>query len=120
MNLKAFTVYDSKAQAYLPPFFLTAEGLASRSYADCINSESHQFAKNPGDYTLFIIGTFDDSSGSLEACTPISFGNGLEFVKPTLQMPLPIDDRPLDGNSQGQKNETKLRDDSPVQPGTIS
>lgn len=57
---KIFTVYDSKAKAYLPPFFLHATGLAIRAITDCVDDPEHQFYRHPADYTLFECGTFDD------------------------------------------------------------
>lgn len=59
---KVFTIYDSKSDAYLQPFFLHTTGQAVRAISDCVNDPKHQFAKHPADYTLFEIGTFDDSS----------------------------------------------------------
>lgn len=53
MHLKAFSVYDIKAAAYLPPFFLPTVGMATRTFSDCANSHDHQFGRNPADYILF-------------------------------------------------------------------
>ena len=80
MNHKIFTVYDQKAEAYLPPFFLPQVGQATRVFADCVNSDSHQFAKHPEDYTLFQLGTFDDNTGEiLKLTVPKLLGTGLDF-----------------------------------------
>lgn len=65
MHLKAFSVYDMKAEAYLPPFFLPTVGMALRAFKDCAQSKDHQFGKNPEDYVLYEIGFFDDHSGIL-------------------------------------------------------
>lgn len=78
MKLSIFSIYDSKAQAYLPPFFLPRKQMAVRAFAECCNSESHQFGKWPADYTLFHVGAFDDESGLIDSFPPISLGNGLE------------------------------------------
>lgn len=75
-----FAIYDDKAEAFLPPFILPNENMAKRVFADCVNSDAHQFGQNPGDYTLFRLGQFDDSSGQhvLER-TQHSLGSGLEY-----------------------------------------
>lgn len=76
---KMFSIFDSAAEAYLPPFALPTEGMAVRTFTDCVNSEKHQFGVNPGDYTLFELGTFDDGKGvfdALPACLKVC--NGLE------------------------------------------
>jgi hypothetical protein len=75
-----FSVHDSKADAFLPPFILPKEAMALRAFSDCVNSEDHQFGKNPEDYTLFELGSFNDETGQyLLHRSIISKGNGLEF-----------------------------------------
>mgnify|MGYP000485008555 CR=1 FL=1 len=78
---KIFTVYDQKAHAYLPPFFLPQEGMAIRTFADCVNKPDHQFNAHPEDYNLAEIGTFNDENGEI---TPYEiakqYGSGLEFI----------------------------------------
>lgn len=71
-----------KAQAYLPPFFLPTDGMATRTFADCVQSDSHQFGQHPHDYTLFCVGTFDDSAGQFIINERSQMlGNGVEFIK---------------------------------------
>lgn len=66
-----FAIYDQKAGAYLPPFILPAAPMATRTFADCINSEDHQFAKHPEDYYLMEVAIFDDNTAELLPHTPI-------------------------------------------------
>lgn len=82
MILNIYTVYDSAALAYLPPFFLPTPSMATRSFAQCVNDPTHAFGKHPHDYTLFTLGHYDDSSAELITNAPQSMGNGLEFVNP--------------------------------------
>lgn len=77
MQLKMFSVYDIKAEAYLPPFFLPTVGMAVRTFADCARSKDHQFGKNPEDYILYELGTFDDSSGVVTSDKIKSHGTAL-------------------------------------------
>lgn len=79
-----FAIYDSKAQAYLPPFIMHRTEMATRVFADCVNDyPNHQFSKNPQDYTLFTIGQFDDNTAKIKTEKMIlSLGNGLEFQVP--------------------------------------
>lgn len=77
-----FTVYDAKAEAFLPPFILPKTTMAQRTFSDCANSDTHQFGANPEDYTLFKLGNWDDESGKLDELeTPRSLGLALEYVK---------------------------------------
>lgn len=65
MELKIFTVYDSKTEAYMPPFFMQSTGQAMRSFEDTINHEKeHVFGKHPEDFTLFELGKFDDQTST--------------------------------------------------------
>jgi len=75
-----FTVYDQKAESFLPPFFVPSIGLATRAFTDCVNSESHQFAKHPADYTLFQLGDWDDQTAEFNCKTKKSMGNGVEYI----------------------------------------
>lgn len=100
---KVFCVFDGKALAYLPPFILPEVGMASRVFGDCVNSDDHQFGKHPEDYTLFLIGSYDDRTGMFgELDTRSVVANGVEMVRsddfvpqPDLPFPVPA------GNSEG-------------------
>lgn len=90
MKLEIFSVYDSKAQAYLPPFFLPMVGQATRIFQNCANDSAHQFGANPGDYTLFHLGDFDDDSAKISLkATPRNLGIAQEF-KSAPKIPEPI------------------------------
>ena len=82
MNHILFTVYDEKAEVFLPPFFVHTIGIATRAFSDAINAVNtdHQFSKHPQDYTLFKLGYFDDSTAEMVSDIKKSLGNGVEFV----------------------------------------
>ena len=80
MNHLLFTVYDEKAQVFLPPFFVPTIGIATRAFTDAINSDTHQFGQHPSDYTLFRLGYFDDATAEMVSDDKKSLGNGVEFV----------------------------------------
>lgn len=65
MKFKCFAVYDVKAEAFLPPFFMANKGQAIRAFGDACSDSGHAFFKHASDYTLFEIGEFDDSLGQL-------------------------------------------------------
>lgn len=66
MQLNAYSVFDNKAIAFIPPFFMVNDAVAIRNFADAVNDPTHAFHKNPDDYVLYRIGSFDDSVGVLE------------------------------------------------------
>jgi len=101
---KIFAIYDQKAFAYLPPFTLPRSEMAIRTFADCINSENHAFAKHPGDYTLVELGIYDDSDGAITLHqTRLTLGTGIEFKQ----------------EIQNDKSNS-VSNDPPIQPGTNS
>ena len=63
---KTFSIFDSKASAYLPPFYMQTKAEAIRAIGDCVDDKEHRFAKHPEDYTLFYLGEFDDNKGTFE------------------------------------------------------
>jgi len=82
-----FVIYDDKAKAYLPPFFLPEMGMGIRTFGDCVNQAGHPFFMHPADYTLFAAGTFDDRSGSFELdSTLLCVAHGHELKKTQEQL----------------------------------
>lgn len=82
MMQKIFTVYDSKLEAYMQPFFMSSKGQAIRAFTDTVNDPSTQFNKHPEDFTLFEIGEYDDQSGKVQNLpTANALGLALEYKK---------------------------------------
>jgi len=80
--LKVFSVFDSKVCAYMNPIFLRSKGEALRVFEATVNSADHQFNKNPEDFTLFELGSWDEEKAKFTLnSTPISLGVALEFLK---------------------------------------
>ncbi len=83
MLVQIFSVYDSKVEAYLQPFFMPTKGAAMRAIADTLTIVDHQFAKHPEDYTLFHLGSFDDAKAFFEMrSTPLSLAVLHELINP--------------------------------------
>lgn len=82
MKHRIFTVYDSKAEAYILPFFFATKGQALRAFTDMANDQNHAFYKHAEDYTLFEIGDYEDETASMHMMpTPLSLGVAIEFKK---------------------------------------
>ncbi len=82
MKLLAFSIYDSKAEAYLQPFFSQTIGTALRDFEAAVNTEDHQFAKYAADYTLFHLGDFDQGNAEFNLLpSPINLGCAITFIK---------------------------------------
>ncbi len=82
MKFRLFTIFDTKAKAYLPPFCLGEVGQAIRHFGDSVNNKESAFNKHPEDYTLFEIGVFDDNKGMVESYDgPDMISTALSLVK---------------------------------------
>ena len=80
MKVKIFAIYDSKAEAYLQPFFMPARGQAIRAFTEAVNDKSTNFYKHAEDYTLFEIGEYDDATAGVTALNAkTSLGCAIEF-----------------------------------------
>jgi len=68
--LKVCSVYDSKAEAYNPPAFVPAIGLASRDFVDALTADDAKMSKHKGDFDLYHVADFDTDSGSFQSVIP--------------------------------------------------
>lgn len=81
MEQNIYTIHDSKADAFLQPFFMRQDAEARRAFEQLVLEPGHRFNQTPEDYTLFKIGTWDEFAAKIES-TPIeSLINGKQ-VKP--------------------------------------
>ena len=109
MLLKMFSVFDAKADAFLPPFFLHNNGLALRTFGDACNMKDHQFGKHPEDYTLFELGAFEDGSGTLKYTKRLSrlgLALSLLFVKSKARLCLRLSLKPLKEENRNGKDDS--------------
>jgi len=63
MELKIYTVRDSKAGFYGPPFYLRTHGEAERTFQQLANDPKTNVFTYPEDYDLYHLGEFDDQTG---------------------------------------------------------
>lgn len=109
MKLKIFSIYDSQAAAFLPPFFLTNEAVARRHFYDSANDPNHMFCMHPNDYTLFMLGTWDDDNGFFDLLQ-VSINMGLATIfKQGYKTPAAV--------VKDSTDETEKRDGPPVRGG---
>lgn len=108
-----FCIFDQKAKAHLPPWTLPTIAMAERTFADCINSESHAFGRHPADYTLIQSGEWDDNSNKYTLLDlPNVVGTGIQYLTQ------PTDTGQIDAFSQNP--ETPIGDESPILASTKS
>lgn len=65
MNLVVLAAYDKKARAYLHPFYAVHVDVGTRNFASAVNDakSDHPITKNPEDFALYQLGSWDDASG---------------------------------------------------------
>lgn len=77
-----FTVYDSKAETYLNPFYMKNKGEALRAWTETVNDNQSTMSKYPADFTLFLIGEYNPDTAQISMLdAKETIGNGLEFKK---------------------------------------
>lgn len=81
MIYKIFSVWDSKTEAYMQPFFSPTIGSGIRAFTDACSDPQSMLAKHPGDFSLHHIGEFEDSTGTLVDQNAVALGNGEDYLK---------------------------------------
>ncbi len=91
-KLEIFTIFDSKAGAYLQPFFSINVETAKREFSAAVNGEG-TFAQFAEDYALFYLGDFDQPEAKFEiSTTPIHICNAVT-LKTVQDFPMTNGDR---------------------------
>lgn len=79
--LYVFSIYDSAAAYYKELFCCNNKGVALREFADACNNPQTFLHKHPADYSLFLLGHFDDLTGIFEPLVaPQNLGKAIEFI----------------------------------------
>ncbi len=82
MDQFIFSIFDQAAEAFLPPFFVPTVAIAERQFKQAANDGSHSFSIHAADYTLFEMGTFNQSTGKfILQPSPISHGLALTYIE---------------------------------------
>lgn len=79
MKLNVYSIHDAAAGSFLRPMFMHADGQATRAFMDEVNKKDSLMYAHPDQFTLFRIGEFDDNSGAMTPCHPVSLGNGATY-----------------------------------------
>lgn len=80
--MKIFSVFDSAVEAFMQPMFVRAKGEAVRLFTDACNDNKTPLQAHPEHYSLWYIGEFEDSSGTLVPCkVPERVILGIECVE---------------------------------------
>lgn len=70
MDMNCYSVYDSKAGMFMPPFYQHSHALAERVMIGALMEREHQFFKHAEDFTLFFVGVWSDEFGTFTMDEP--------------------------------------------------
>lgn len=84
MKTLMFSVFDSKAGNFTPPFFSPTKGMAIRMFTDVANDVGTMICKHPEDFSLIYVGVFDDENGVCEAARHENLGVAASYKKPDI------------------------------------
>lgn len=80
MQTELFAVYDNKAQAFASPFVMQNRAMAIRAFKFAVNDKTTDPGKYPEDFSLFILGTFNDADASITTVPQTCIAYGLALV----------------------------------------
>lgn len=63
MELKAFSIRDSKGEIFHTPFFANTHGEAERNFTQLVRDEKSRLSQFPEDFDLYFLGVYDDQTG---------------------------------------------------------
>lgn len=76
-----YSIYDEKVEAYGQPFFAPTNPAAIRMFTDLTMDHNSSVSRHPQDYTLYQLGTYDDSTGKLESFeNAVNLGRANEYI----------------------------------------
>lgn len=70
MFLKLYSVLDRKAGFFKTPYAARSDGEMTRNLADAMRDPATTIAQYPEDFSLYEIGSFDDTTGLMVAVHP--------------------------------------------------
>lgn len=75
MKVNLYSIFDSKLATYGKPWYELTDAAAIRAFADAVADSSNpnnQYNKHPEDFSLYVLGSFDDQTAVFKTCAPIS------------------------------------------------
>lgn len=80
MKSKVFSVFDSKVGSFATPWCSPTVASGKRAFGAAVQDQSSMLAKHGEDYSLFLVGEFDELTGMLLPCAPENLGLASSFV----------------------------------------
>lgn len=81
--LKAFSIFDDKAEVYNTPFFSLNDSVAKRDFTHLVQDSSSLVSTSPVDFHLYRVGEFDDCAGVFNVYgKPVFVCHAVSCIKP--------------------------------------
>lgn len=71
MILKVFSIYDKASKVYNQPFFMLTKAEAIRAFAHMANDSNTDIGRHTLDFSLHMLGTYDNNTGFINQDTEI-------------------------------------------------
>lgn len=81
MKVNVYAIYDCKMAVYSQPMFLHNDNTAIRTFTDIVNETQNGLSRHPEDYSLHLVGSWDDNTGKLESFQIMSVINAAAVVR---------------------------------------
>lgn len=75
------SVFDVKAVSWSFPAQADNNASALRMFGDLVQDGRTLVGQHPEDFSLWIVGSFDVSTGEVKSTEKMSLANGIDFVK---------------------------------------
>lgn len=85
MKINQYAIYDNKLKAFGAPFFQANNAVALREFENAVKAHDSKFGQHPEDYSLFLIGEFDDHTGVVKPLDHTNLGMAAQFVQDTIR-----------------------------------
>lgn len=79
-----YTVCDTKAGIFEKPFCERNDETARRAFQMAVEAGDSILSKAPGDFSVYLVGYFDDESGEIAPIAPRVVCRGSDFAIPVI------------------------------------
>lgn len=66
MDLKIYSIRDSKSEVFNTPFYQKSHGEAERNFRTLVNDGKSTINQYPEDFDLYYLGDYDDNTGKIQ------------------------------------------------------
>lgn len=78
--MRAYSIYDSKAEHFGNPVFIRTDAEARRSFGQVATDPNTEVGRHPEDFLLYRVGTWDAEKGTLTSEPGTCIAKAIEFA----------------------------------------